>query len=146
MVDLMQRAGIDIWIVLAGAVSFVVFITGLKMRLLWLVLLVALVGACASLAWSDPSTANIAAWRWFGVPFALFPIAAGWQNRSPFLPLLVGIIGGGLSSFAFLRINAATWDVLLFPIMTIGIAYALYGLCRFMRPTAPASSSPEKSA
>jgi hypothetical protein len=155
MVDLMQRAGIgiwtsfDLWNVLAGAVAFVVLITGLKMRLLWPLLLVALVGACASLAWSEPPMANIAAWRWFSVPFALFPIAAGWQNRSPFLPLLVGIIGGGLSSFAFLQINAATSDVLLFPIVTIAIAYALYGLCRFMRPSAPeqppASRAPGES-
>jgi hypothetical protein len=145
MVDFMQRAGIDIWIVMAVAVSFVALITGLKMRLLWLLLLVALVGACASLAWSEPSMANIAAWRWFGVPFALFPVAAGWQNRSPFLPLLVGIIGGGLSSYAFLQTNAATWDVLLFPVVTIAIAYAFYGLCRFMRPSAP-THPPESSA
>jgi hypothetical protein len=85
----------------------------------------------------EPSAANVEAWRWFSVPFALFPITAGLQNRSPMLPLLVGILGGGLSIAAFLRANEATWHVLLFPVVTVAVAYALYGLCRVMRPSEP---------
>jgi hypothetical protein len=83
MIDLMQTAGIDIWFVVALAVTIAVFIAGLKMRHLWMLLLIGLVGACASHALAEPAMANIQAWRWFGIPFALFPVAAGWQNRSP---------------------------------------------------------------
>jgi hypothetical protein len=106
MLDLIQQAGLDIWVVLDAAVFVVVFMTGMKMRLLWLLL--PLIGAGISLVLAEPSRANVEAWRWFAIPFVLFPVVAGWQNRSPLLPLLVAIIGGGLSGIAFFLANAAT--------------------------------------
>ena len=137
MTDLMHSGTDNIWVLVAGSVIFITFVTGLKPRVVWGLYFVALIGACTSLLLCRPDTANVQAWNWFGIPFVLIPVAAGSQKRSPLQPLLVAITGAGLSILAFLRANETTRYLAVFPIATSAIAFALYGVCRIARTSAP---------